>query len=121
MRKLFSIVFLAATACEAGVCGDGVLDAQAVLQALDPQPGALDVELASAHLDGLRDAQAVPEEHEQQRVVTNAVTALLGCLEQAIALRTCQEVLGALVGIGRSCATLYLSPVGRHRCVPQKC
>src|SRR5262245_58691278 len=65
------------------VAGDGMLDGQRVLQAGNPETGALDVELISAHLDGLRDAQPVAIEHEQQRVVANAVAPLLGGLEQA--------------------------------------
>jgi len=35
------------------IAGDRVLDAQAALEASDPQPRALDIELVAPHLDGL--------------------------------------------------------------------
>ena len=94
---------------------------RAVLQASDPKSRALDVKLIPAHANGLRDAQAVPKQHEQERVVADAVAPFLGCLEQAIDLRTVQEVLVALVRVGGFRLTLYTSPVGRHRCVPRNC
>ena len=43
------------------------------LEASDPQPGTLDIELVAPHLDGLADPQAVPVDHEQKGVVANAV------------------------------------------------
>jgi len=63
-----------------------MLDGARVLEASDPQPRGLDLELIPAHLDGLRDAQSVPVDHEQERVVTYAVTPFLGRLEQPINL-----------------------------------
>ena len=96
------------------IAGDRVLDAQAALEASDPQPRPLDIELVAPHLDGLADPQAVPVDHEQKGVVANAVAPLLCRLEQAIDLRTVQKILRALVSVGRSRLTLYLSPVGRH-------
>jgi hypothetical protein len=51
------------------VAGDRVLDAQAALEASDPQ----DIELVAPHLNGLADPQAVPVDHEQKGVVANAV------------------------------------------------
>jgi hypothetical protein len=102
------------------VAGDRVLDAQAALETRDPQPGTL-VELVAPHLDGLADPQAVPVDHEQKGVVANAVAALLCRLKQAIDLRTVQKILRALVRVGRSRLTLYLSPVGRLRHDPRKC
>ena len=95
------------------IAGDRVLDAQAALEASDPQPRPLDIELVATHLDGLADPQAVPVDHQQKGVVANAVAPLLCRLEQAIDLRTVQKILRALVRVGRPRLTLYLSPVGR--------
>ena len=47
------------------IAGDRVLDAQAALEASDPQPRPLDIELVAPHLDGLADPQAVPIDHQQ--------------------------------------------------------
>src|SRR4029077_11049980 len=103
------------------IAGNRVLDAEAALEASDPQPRPLDIELAAPHLDGLADPQSVSVDHEQRGVVANAVAALLCRLKQAIDLRTVQKILRALVSVRPSRFTLYLSPVGRHRGVPQKC
>ena len=74
-----------------------MLDAQAALEASDPQPGTLDIELVAPHLDGLADPRAVPVDHEQKGVVANSGAPLLGGLEQAIDLRTVQKILRTLV------------------------
>jgi hypothetical protein len=66
-------------------------------------------------------AQAVAVDRQQERVITDAVASLLGCLEQAADLRLSQKVLVAFVAIGRGLATLYISPLGRHLLVPRKC
>jgi len=50
------------------IAGDRVLDAQAALEASDPQPGTLGIELVAPHLDGLADPQAMPVDHEQKDV-----------------------------------------------------
>ena len=49
--------------------GNGVLDGQRILQPSHPQPRVLDVELISAHLDGLGDAQSMAVDDHQQRVI----------------------------------------------------
>ena len=77
----------------------------------DPDAGALDIDGPAAHSNGLRDAQAVPVDHQEQRVITDAVAPFLGRLEQPIDLRPVQEVLGPLVGIGGFRPTLYTSPL----------
>jgi hypothetical protein len=93
------------------IAGNRVLDAQAALEASDPQPWNADIELVAPHLDGLADPQAVPVDHKQKDVA-NAVAAFLGGLEQLLYLRIAQKILRALVRVGRSRLTLYLSPVG---------
>jgi hypothetical protein len=50
-----------------------VFDAQAALEASDPQPRPLDIELVAPPLDGLAHPQAMPVDHEQKGVVANAV------------------------------------------------
>jgi hypothetical protein len=55
------------------VAGNGVLDAEAAFETSDPQPRPLNIELAASHLYGFADPQAVPVNHEQKDVVTNAV------------------------------------------------
>jgi hypothetical protein len=85
-----------------------MLDGEAALEASDPQPRPLDIELAAPHLDGLADPQAVPVDHEQKGVIANAVAPLLCRLKQAIDLRTVQKILRALMRVGRSRLTLYL-------------
>src|SRR5262245_12812176 len=59
------------------------------------------VELIAAHLDRLRDTQTVSVDHEQQRVVADAVAAFLAGIEQLTDLRCCQKLLTALVDVGR--------------------
>src|SRR5215510_14542936 len=97
-----------------------VLDGERALEPGDPQARAFDVELTAAHADGLADAQAVPVDHQEQGIVADAVPAFLGRLKQASDLRLAEEILRALVGIGRSSVTLYNSPFGRHRGAPRK-
>jgi hypothetical protein len=58
------------------IAGDRVLDAQAALEASDPQPGTLGIELVAPHLDGPADPQAVPVDYEQTGVIANAVAPL---------------------------------------------
>ena len=84
------------------VAGDRVLDAQAALEASDPQP--LD-RLRSSWLRRIWMASLTRKpclDHEQKCVVTNAVAPLLCRLKQAIDLRTVQKILRALVRVGRS-------------------
>ena len=91
------------------------------LEALHPKARPLDIEDTAAHLDGFADPQAVPVDHQDEHVVADAMAPFLGGLEQLIDLRTRQEVLRSLVGIGRFRATLYFSSVGRYFRIPQKC
>src|SRR5262245_15699517 len=98
-----------------------MLDAETVLEPSHPQARPLSVQLSPAHLDGLGDAQAMAVDHQDQRVVANAVAAFLGGLEQPVDLRGTQKVLTALVGVGGWCITLYITPLGRHWRVPRKC
>ena len=79
------------------IAGDRVLDAGAALEASDPQPRPLDIELVAPHLDGLADPQAVSVGHEQKGVVANAVAALLGGFEQPFDVRDTQKVFAALI------------------------
>jgi hypothetical protein len=71
--------------------GDRMLDAQAVLQALNPESGPLDIKLGAAHANGLTDAQPVPVDHKEERVIADAVAPFLGGLEQPIDLRPGSE------------------------------
>jgi len=56
----------------------GLLAVVGALRALDPHLGLFEVGLVEAHPDSLRDAQPVPVDHQDERVVTGAVPAALG-------------------------------------------
>jgi hypothetical protein len=43
-----------------------MLDGEAALEASDPQPRPLEIELVAPHLDGLADPQTVSVDHEQK-------------------------------------------------------
>ena len=85
------------------VAGDRLLDGQPALEAVDPEPGAAEVQLVAAPADGLADPQAVAEHHEQQQVVTRAVPAALGSVQQA------GDLAFARKSLARTCPSVALS------------
>ena len=108
------------------VAGDRVLDREAVLGALHPQPRLIEVHIVAPQSHRFGDAQAVPVHHQHEQVVAGAVPALLRRVEDAVDLLRAQEVFVALMRVGcmrrggLGSPTFPLSPVGHGFSCPQK-
>lgn len=100
---------------------DWLLDAEPVLQPRDPDPRLLEIHISPSKCDRFGDAQAVPEHHQDQEVIANAVAALLGCSEEPVNIRLTKVVPPPNVGIGRAViVTLDTSPGGHGSIASQK-
>lgn len=64
----------------------GLHCAQRILDALDPETRLLEVQCLQAQRDGFRDTKAVPVHHQQQEMVPNTVSAILGSSKQTVNL-----------------------------------
>src|SRR5215203_5069137 len=94
--------------------GDRLLDRQAVLQPLHPQPRLIEVDLIAAKADRFADAQPVAVDHENEHVVAHAVPPGPGRVQEGLDLARGQEVLCPLVHVrGRLGTAFYITPVGR--------
>jgi hypothetical protein len=98
------------------VAFDWLLGVERILRAPHPDTGLFEIQLIPAHGYGFRDPERMAVDHEEHEVVTDAVTALLGRLEQTLDLPFIQEVFGSLMGVRRP--TLDTSPFG-HRSKPR--
>lgn len=102
------------------VPGDGMLNAETVLQPRHPEPGLREVYVLPAQGDGLGDAQPVAVHHQEQKVVADAVTAFLGGGEEPVDLWLAEIVPAALVAVRRPIVgTLNILTVD-HGC-PARC
>src|SRR4029079_8744618 len=76
-----------------------MLDREAVLEAPHPQPRLAKVRIVAAECGHFRDTQPMTVPHQHQQVIADAVSPLLGRVEQATPLAVVEGVLGALVAI----------------------
>lgn len=92
---------------------DGMLDAESTFQPRNPKAGVCQIDVIPAKGNGFRDPQPVPEHHQGQQVITDAVPASLGGGKQAINLGQAQIVPPALMRIGGQIViTFDISPCG---------
>ena len=96
------------------VASNRVLDAQAALEASDPQPRPLEIELVAPHLDGLADPQTVPVDHEQKGVVANAVAPLFAASSRRSISGPLKEAQDGQIDLRISPGPSYLVRVNRH-------
>src|SRR5215210_6935026 len=79
--------------------GDWLLDREAILQPLHPQPCLIEIDLVAAKADRFADAQPVAVHHENEQVVAHAVPPGLRSLQESLDLARGQEVLCPLVRV----------------------
>jgi hypothetical protein len=109
-----------------------LLDGQRILQTLHPDARLREVQLIASQTNGFADAQPMPIHHQHQKVVTRAMPAALRRLEQSFNFFLIQEILSALVRVGRADrgrvglphtrfqATLYITPFRKPLSTLQK-
>lgn len=95
------------------VASDWLLDTEPVLQPCDPDPRLREIHISPSKCDHFGDAQAVPEHHQDQEVITTPAAALLGGSEKPVNIRLTKVVPPPDMGIGRAViVTLDTSPGG---------
>src|SRR4051794_28724699 len=80
--------------------GNWLLDRQAVLQALHPQPRLIEVDLVAAKANRFADAQPVAVHYENEQMVTHAVPPGPGRVQERLDLARGQKVFRPLVRVG---------------------
>jgi len=106
------------------VAGDGMLDRQTVFEPSYPEPRMVEVDLVTAQTDRLADAQTMTKHCENKEVIADAMSAVLGCVEQGGNFCLVQKILAPLMGVRSDrCLTFYISPAEggrrRHRKSPE--
>ena len=95
------------------VARNRLLDAETVLQTADPHPRLRRIDMLPPQTNGLADPKPVPEHHQKQEMIPNAVAALLRGRKEPVNLRLSEVVAAALVGIrGAGLFTFYILPIG---------
>ena len=89
---------------------NGLLDAEAILQARYPQARLVEVHIGAAKRNRLRDTQPMPEQQQKQKVIPNTMAAPFGSLQQPVNFCLSQKVSTAPMSVRRVAilTTLYI-------------